>query len=611
MTDLSLSVQPQAQKKDNTLPFVIGGGVIGGAGGALAAHHGYGIKSKVDLDRVFAMEPDSFDKHIKNAGENSDAWKTAQEWTQKIKDAENEYDKEIAKIKEEAKKDVVNLPEDSEAKKNLDAAEKAYNDRLKQLIESEKTKLEAGNVKTSRFPSRAVLQKNLTYEEFRRINQYLNRYESARKGLLGQPGKKFAGASVKSAVDNVVTARSNIEKVYGDAYNKVYKKLKSNQKANFDPLKHSATSSSITQLVDARLPKGGYASYNYNQFKEMQEKFGSDIFGISESSVSGAVGKVKNSEGKTVWLTVDKEALKVARANMKDEYASRFQKAIEVAEKLEGFNKEFFEANKTTLMNDIRVPVNKAKSFSGMGMPKDFTKILDSLEVIELSLNKKVRTYPVDLGFTKIKNAHEMAKLKAQLECERDLATKYYKEISALKHELNSLVNSDITVISAQEKLQQKIANDSGLQKALKKFEALNGRHANEKDKALYQKVKDLMGGEVTLSAAEIDAQAETKAKELIASMDESTKLETARKEAQEAAKKSGLIKELTDKEAIEKFGKSKEDFVKGVKDDAKKAVEKNLERMKIANKTVTGIAAAATLALAGLGIAAISKKDA
>ena len=57
--------------------------------------------------------------------------------------------------------------------------------------------------------------------------------------------------------------------------------------------------------------------------------------------------------------------------------------------------------------------------------------------------------------------------------------------------------------------------------------------------------------------------------------------------------------------------GKTKKEFVKAIKDEAKDTVGKNLEKMKIANKTWTGLAAAAALGLAGMGIAMMNKKDA
>ena len=199
-----------------------------------------------------------------------------------------------------------------------------------------------------------------------------------------------------------------------------------------------------------------------------------------------------------------------------------------------------------------------------------------------------------------------------QLAAEKDLATAYQLEKSKISNQIKAMVRDDVRVVDATKKFQNVINNDKGVKNAIDAVEKLNGKYATDEQKALYKKVKALFGGEAKLSADEIATQAKTKADEAIAKLDVATKLQEAKDAAKAAAEKLGVTaKELTDEEAIKQFGKTKEEFVKNVKDDATKAVEKNLEKMKIANKTWTGLAAAAALGLAGMGIAMLNKKDA
>ena len=146
-----------------------------------------------------------------------------------------------------------------------------------------------------------------------------------------------------------------------------------------------------------------------------------------------------------------------------------------------------------------------------------------------------------------------------------------------------------------EEKINKAIQNDSQVQSALQKLK--NFAEKNEAIKGIAFNTTE----ETKLTADEIAKKAaENLSKEEVA-----TNLEALKKHAEEKGT------ELTEKgkKLIEELG-SKENYSSKVKEDAKKAVEPLLEKMKIANKTYTGLAAAAILGVASALIGSAMSKD-
>ena len=128
-------VQPQVKRKDNTLPYTIGGAAIGGAAGAAFPM----IKTKYSSwEDVVKESEDTFNKQIDKGGDNKTYWETAKEQAQKINEAEKNYDAEVEKIKNEnktTKVTVTDLPDSEKALKDeLTNAQKAYDNELKNLV---------------------------------------------------------------------------------------------------------------------------------------------------------------------------------------------------------------------------------------------------------------------------------------------------------------------------------------------------------------------------------------------------------------------------------------------------------------------------------------------
>ena len=121
------------------------------------------------------------------------------------------------------------------------------------------------------------------------------------------------------------------------------------------------------------------------------------------------------------------------------------------------------------------------------------------------------------------------------------------------------------------------------------------------------------MGTETTSALS--DAEIEQRAVESLKNRKVATDLQAAKDAVAQYTKDhpgETVTTKLTREQAIEKFGKSKEEFTKGIKENAEKELKSYLEKgtVKFANKTWTGIAAAAGLAVVGGLIGMAAKKD-
>ena len=626
-------VQPQVKRKDNTLPYTIGGAAIGGAAGAAFPM----IKTKYSSwEDVVKESEDTFNKQIDKGGDNKTYWETAKEQAQKINEAEKNYDAEVEKIKNEnktTKVTVTDLPDSEKALKDeLTNAQKAYDDRLKSLVDAEKSRLNAGNSRVTEFPTRKLLSDELSAAEFNKFEPFLNNYEKARKVLLGQPGQKFQGGSAKSAYDKIKTEKQTVENMYNDIYNNNYKNLADKDKAKFDPTK-GKVSKKIQSTVDNLLPEKfgtsirplanqnisySCARYNYNQFKAFQDRFGAEMFEIVDKDPGNTPGKgkfkVKNGS-KDAWVIIDNAAVKAKREAMKAEYAENIKRTMELKTQLGNFDTEFFKANEAAL-KDLKQPITSAANLSKLEKPSFYKQSLNDLDVKELALNNGTKKYPVTIGSDVIHNADELRVLRMQYQAEKELAEQYTKSKAQITNELKSIVRQDVRVDSAYRNMQNVIENDKGVKNAIDAVEKrLNGKYASEADKSLYEKVKGLMKPETSITPEEINTKAEEAAKKAIEGEKVATDLKTAQNKVAAKIKELGLEgKELSQDELnkiVEKKLGTKAEYTEKAKKTAQEAIEKNLEKYTKGSRGWTALAGAAVLALAGLGIAAATKKDA
>ena len=625
MTD-ELSIQPQIQQKSNALPYALGGAAIGGVGGYFTPML---QKSYSSYEDIINESEDTFKKQIEKGGDNKTAWETAKTHAEKINNAETEYNKLVEQVKTEGASVEKSLPADNAAAKKLEAAQKAYDAEMTKLVDAEKSKLNIGNGRVTEFPSRKTLQNELSSAEFKRFESFLNDYESARKTLLGNPGAKFAGGTAKSAYANINTQKKTVADMYKDIYNNNYAGLTDKEKAKFDPTK-GKVGKKLTNTVDSLLPEKFGTSlvpgtgtrysipkYNYSEFKAFQDRFGAEMFEIADKNPGSTPGKgvfkVKNG-GKDAWVIVDNAAVKAKRDALKAEYAENIKRAIDLQTQLGNVDKEFFKANEAVLKNDLKNPIKSAADLARLKKPSVYKKVLNSIEVIETSVEKGIQKYPFNISSEVIKNADELRVLKMQYQTEKEIAEKYVLEGTKITNELESIVRKDTRVDSAYKKMQQVIKEDKGVQNAIDAVERkLNGKYANDADKALYEKVKGLMKSEAAMTPEEITAKAKEAANKAIEGKDVAKALEAAKKEAATAAKDLGIKAELTGEELTkalkEKGLGTLEEYKSKLKEEAKKAIGEDLSKFKTPNKWANAAIGAAVLAAAGLGIAAATSK--
>lgn len=527
--------QPQ---KTSTTPYTVGGAVVGGLAGA-------GINSWV-------KKPMSWEDVLSEVKDTTDFSTKADpaSWEAVKKEAQNVADLE-AKLKNVPEKTLTSGAEFDA----LEAAKKARDAEFERLVNVEANK---GGKLSSKFPTKETLQNELNSKEYKLFEPYYNRYQNAKAKLVGRPGAQYAGGTVKPLYDKIKTEKSAVENLYNQFYTD-YNKLSKKAQENFDPLKKgSAAAKRINTTVDTILPEK-YGSFfsarpSYDKVKQYQERFGEEIFEIVDKnpgSTSGkSVFKVTNPKGKTEWVLIDKEALSAKREALKNEYAENVKSFIENKKELEGFNKKFFEANETALKDDLRRGIKKPADLIHLGQPKDMKTALNGIEVIELALNNGTVKYPQTVtGLGVIKNENDLRVLKMQLQTQKDLAEAYTKELGQLKKTKNSIIGSDVRVDSAVKKFQKTISEDKGVQSAIDAIEKLNGKYATDEQKALYTKIKGLIGTENTVAST---ADIEAKVREMMKDGSFETKVKQAQEAFDKAVESKGTANTAA-KEAIEK----------------------------------------------------------
>ena len=492
MTD-ELSIQPQViqQKKNDNSALWGAGGLVGGAAA------GYGINRWV-------QKPMSHEDIIKDANANDRAefsskyekeattWKEVQEQADKVKKLKDEANNVADKIIPETEQEAIDL-------KN--AIEKRDNE-FARLVEE--AKANGGSSKIVGFPTREQLRAKLTSEDYSIIRPYAQRYEAAKKSLLGNHG---SGGKIQGQRNEVASTRKTIKAMY-DGIFASYDKLSDKAKGKDNVIENNF-GKRVDNTVDTILPKRGYDKKptTLAEFEQLIEKHGAELYDISDEKVSGAI-KVQDAKGKNHWVTVNKDAVAARREALKTEYLENIRQYIDRATELKGYDKEFFEANKEALANDLIKPIKDVKAMLAEISGKELVAGQDSLksfEVLQLALDNGTQKFPVKMGSITIKNQHQFDVIKQQAEAQVELCKKYIEGKNAITLAQTSIINQDSRMVFEKAKLRKAIAEDSGVENALKAIEKLNGKYASEEQKRAYAALKELLETS-ELSQSEIEA---------------------------------------------------------------------------------------------------------
>lgn len=583
-------VNPQIQpQKVSTTPYVLGGIAAGGLAGAGINHY---LQKPMSWEDVVKQAKDTADFSGKK---EAASWEAVKKNAQEVKDLE-------AKLSALPDKVLAEDAAEAVAKKN---AQEAFDKEFARLVEIESKK---GGASVGGFPSKKVLEDELTKSEYKMFEPYFNRYQGARKKLVGAPGKKMAGSVVAPMANDIKSQRTTVNNFYKDLFTD-FDSMKPKAQENYDPLKKGSKAfKKIQNTVDSLLPEKKYKGTTFDQFKEYQRKFGEEMFEIVDKNPGSVTGKgiykVTDAKGKNKWVLVDKDAIAAKRESMVNEYAENIKKYIDTQKEIKGFDKKFFEANESALRTDLRRAIKKPADLSRLRLPKDVAKDMNALEVIETALNNKTVKYPQTLGGgITIRNANDMRILKMQLEAEKDLASNYARELGQLKASQQAIVRTDVRVDAAYKKLQDRIANDKGVKSALDAIEKLNGKYATEEEKALYTKIKGLIG--TTESTGASTAEIEARVREAMKDGSFEKKLAEATEKYEKAAASKGTANTAA-KEAVQKE-------IQAAKDKLKSTAEELGKKFKTGgtNKWVAAGIGAAIGAAALWGIASSKNKNA
>ena len=573
MSDEMIQQVPQ-QRGNYAVPGLLGGAIVGGAAGVAGAHYkNWGIATKPDLDKVFEQSPDTFKKQIEKGGENKGAWETAQEWANKIKDANAEYDKKEAAIKEA---NTVVLDKDIDAK--LKDAQAKYDVAL----EAEKSKLSKTNVKGAfTFPTADTVSK-LEGIKLEEANEYKKLLDSYNKALKKEVNYKKADDMAKT----IESAFAQIDKISKDKYI-----IPSNRNKDINKEVKVIEDKIKGLMPDIKTPTRTVADI---------EK---DIAALDKKSPTYSTDLKPLKEEWSAAKRVEKE-LKIAGKDYKvnTKNYTRFVNGLN-----NGIQEKRQAALNEILGEKTQITINgkKVNTYENVVKYVELQNKYDS-KIASIDARKEVKAIG---GSKKLKT---VAQYNTDLSAAHKASTVDKKEIAKLEKLRNAAIELqkakdrlaankkafmvEVPIVQRLRTTAENIAkNTKNVGSALSELQAFCKKHGSINDIAFNSSEEKI------LTAEEITAQAIENLKE----QQVAKNLETLKDQAKEKGT------ELTEqgKKLLEELG-SKDNYTSKVKEDAKKAVEPLLEKLKLANKTYTGLAAAAVLGLAGALIGVSSRKD-
>lgn len=619
MTD-ELSLQQQ-QVGNNAIPGLLGGAVIGGAGGAATSYWtNLGYKSKADYDKVIAMKEDTFKKQIENAGDNKGNWEKAQEIAKKVNEANSEYDKAIDKIIADNKSAIGQLPDDNPAKKALDAAQKNYDAELARKTASKNINVGSGVAEIVAYDPEWKMGKTAA-DEYKALYKDL---ESARTALSADP-------NYTNIKNDLVNRRNSIETTYKEIMNDAKgtinpkggkKDIKSLEQYLKDSKGQGAIETAlelndIVKLSDRELISLAGGEKNILATMPATTKPHHKVFPVTKKD--GTVGFVEiqtEKGGIFSKKTPFEKAFEKKFEQVQERYTSTLKEYIEAQEKLDKLGDTFkidksqvkvagLEREADGSIKDLASNLEKFLSESA-----DYAKEMKQIEDAGLKdfANKKgvtIADTTVEALMTKY-SADSPKELYNMLATRFGIARRYKGEKDALSNVINGIIEKDETLSNLTKQKTRIESNFKVNVSYSKKQQSISGIESRIRNQfGEYLKVPKT-------AAQTVAGMTEEEARKALEDSDVAKILKQAQSDAEEAAKKLGLeTKELSREDAIKKFGKSKEEYTKKVVEDAKEDFKKIAENLKIKNHWVTAAIGAGALALIGLGIGASQKKTA
>ena len=168
------AVNPQVKRKDNTMPYTLGGAAVGAAAGGLSPI-GVTKQKYSSYEDILKESKDTFETNINKGGDNKSFWETAKQHKEAVDKAGEEWEAKVKEIKESHKSAAGALPADHEVAKNLKTAQEAYDNEFKKLVEAEEKSLSKSvNAQASVIPTDNT---NLTGKQRKEYNKLRKEYK--------------------------------------------------------------------------------------------------------------------------------------------------------------------------------------------------------------------------------------------------------------------------------------------------------------------------------------------------------------------------------------------------------------------------------------------------
>lgn len=588
MTD-ELTIQPQVQpQKSNALPYALGGAAIGATAGAFTPMVS---KKYSSYEELINEAEDTFNKQIAKGGENKSYWETAKEHAMKVKKAEAEYDKKVAEIKEAHTSAAAALPEGNEAAKKLKEAQDVYNKEIETLKNSKEYKTwlqdaekelnKTNGTKGTKFkmptPDEVKnLGKDVDLKEIKKYETLYDNYQSALKNAranANKTGLENFKTNISSTLDGLYNLSSKPKK----GFTLISKKVAINNRIK---VLESDIAKLVPEISDPKriAHEMKVAGVDYKPGSKNYKKF---VNKLNEGIREDRKNLLNEILGEKIQVDIiDPKTKKITGKRISYTNVEAFERQTE----------QMFASMQKFAKNPELAAFG---GVNGLDTVENYEKALKKLEK-----NKGLTRAQYDAQKKHLTKGKELAQKLANIEKAMEARYEnFFNKISyvqKLKGKMEVAIQNDPKVTSVLQKIKNLAEGNSAIKGIA--FETVEGTKLSTEE--IVKKAAE----NVEASTRYID---KLKPKKDI--------LDAAEKAAKEEAEKLGLKGgELTaeGKKLLEKLG-SKENYTSKLNDQAKEALEKDLGKFKTPNRRVNAAIGAVALAAAGLGIAALTKKDA
>lgn len=564
------AVNPQVKRKDNTMPYTLGGAAVGAAAGGLSPI-GVTKQKYSSYEDILKESKDTFETNINKGGDNKSFWETAKQHKEAVDKAGEEWEAKVKEIKESHKSAAGALPADHEVAKNLKTAQEAYDT----AFEAEKNKVSSSSGKKV-------------------VNSFLKPNEALEHGAFKDPAVQ---AEYTRLYNNYETALNNAEKGsksakaiesfqnevndYFKGLRKKAEKLNDAGKKDIDGLVKIIKDNNIITIEPEVTNFSDYAEKGYKSEKAYKKAYKAE-----RNAYLKTIEEKRNALAKEI-LGEQKEV--TVKVGGKDKTIKVFANAYGDMNSYNRRANTFKDINK-----DIAARIKNKGSITDPITGNDVKSIADL---------KTVAEYDTEINKLKGKSGSAIDKQRSILNTLKDFAqrkeTADKKFVDSTKNFFDGLSRVKELNVEKQAEIAKAVKTERG--------QLMGYIHKKGNDK-----LKDLMSTTTTTLS---DSEIADKALKNLEGKDVTKTLEAAKKAAEEEAKKLGLTaKELTDDELAKVLkdkglAATKEEACTKAKTAAKEALEKDLSKIKGPNRWVNAAIAGLVLAGVGYGIAS-SKKN-